>query len=160
VYERVGNTFIKVSDGDPIAIECARSKASLVRKPVFHCPGWLALDASVNALASYVYAAAVQQLGGLGTADARVGMRLMNMDIAIQWVLKRLAEGKAPADIAALHGHLFERMTKGDEDLTGHEAVEKQAEIIRLIASIEAAYKQEANVRSKTSVRRRCRKEA
>jgi hypothetical protein len=155
VYERSGNTFVKVSDKDPIAKEHAQSKIHLARKPVFHCPGWLALDDSVNAVASHVYAVAVQQLGGLQKASAWLGLRLMNMDIAFQWVLRRMAEGHAPAQIAAEHGHFFEKMMRGDEDRTGHEALEQQAEIIRLIAGIESAYKYEVNSRSERLFRKR-----
>ena len=76
-YERSGNTFTKVSDWDQIAKEHALSKIHLARKPVSHCPGWLALDESVNALVSHVYAVAVQQLGGLQKARRAMRIRLV-----------------------------------------------------------------------------------
>jgi hypothetical protein len=155
LYERAGSTFVKVSDQDHMAMEYALSKLHLIWKTVFHCPGWFVLDAPINALSSHVHAVAVQRLGGLRMARGRFSLRFMNMDIAIQWVLKGLAGGKTPADVVAEHGHHFDKMMKGDGNLTGHESLEQSAEIIRLIVAIEAAYKQQMNVGSKLPVRKR-----
>lgn len=154
VYEKAGDTFVRVSKRGRVAAERTARKSSESCAFAYHCPGWIGLDASVNELTEFVQKTVTKWFASKLTISRVLGLRFLNMDIVITRIFEGLARHKPVADIVDAVWPMLERSMK-HEAMTGHDLIEIQGAIIEIIGRIEVAYKQELATRSTSPFRKK-----